>query len=211
MATARKSAKPSRLTAADAPLALRERILQTAEALLEAEGLQALSLREVARRAGVTHQAPYHHFADRESILAELTAQGFEELARRLTRANAATTGPRQNLMLSGAAYVGYALEHPGIFSIMFRRELCDARRFPAAMAASESAYKELLRLVALQHGGAQDPALVSTYWALVHGLASLLIDSPLSDQLPTLAARRAHMRATLTQFADLVLGPATG
>jgi AcrR family transcriptional regulator len=209
MATARKSAQPSRQTPAGEPLALRERILQTAEALLQAEGLQALSLREVARRAGVTHQAPYHHFADRESILSELMTRGFDELARRLTRANAATTGQRQNLLLAGAAYVGYALEHPGVFRIMFRRELCDARRFPAAMAASDRAYQELLRLVALQHGGARDPALVSTYWALVHGLAGLLIDGPPSDALPTLAARRAHMRATLTRFADLVLGPA--
>ena len=62
--------RPTSRTTVDEPVALRQRILETAEALLETEGLQALSLREVARRAGVTHQAPYHHFADRESILA---------------------------------------------------------------------------------------------------------------------------------------------
>ena len=78
--TARKSAAP---LAAD----LRQRILNTSELLLEENGVAALSMREVARRAGVTHQAPYHHFADRESILAELVAQGFDELSRRLARA----------------------------------------------------------------------------------------------------------------------------
>ncbi len=190
---------------------LRQRILDTAEQLLESEGLQALSLREVARRAGVTHQAPYHHFADREAILAELVRQGFDDLARRLARANDAvgSAGRHQGLLQSGMAYVGYALEHPGVFRTMFRRELCDATRFPAVMAASERAYAELLRLVALLHNGAQGAALVSTYWSVVHGLAGLMTDGPLAEQLPTLAARRAHMRATLTQFADRMVGPA--
>jgi AcrR family transcriptional regulator len=201
--------RTTRQSAAE-PVALRQRILETAEALLEADGLQALSLREVARRAGVTHQAPYHHFADRESILSELVAQGFDDLARRLAKANdlAATAGRRQALLQSGAAYVGYAIEHPGVFRIMFRREICDASRFPAAMAASERAHQELLRLVSLLHDGSQDAALISTYWSLVHGLAGLIIDGPLADALPTLAARRGHMRATLRQFAAFVLGP---
>jgi len=197
-------------TPIDEPVVLRQRILKTAEALLETEGLQALSLREVARRAGVTHQAPYHHFADRESILAELVTQGFDELAQRLARANdsAASAGRRRALMQSGTAYVGYAIEHPGVFRIMFRREVCDASRFPAARAASERAHQELLRLVALLHAGARDEALTSTYWSLVHGLAGLIIDGPLAEQLPTRAARRSHMLATLKRFADFVLGP---
>jgi AcrR family transcriptional regulator len=201
--------RPARKTGAE-PVALRQRILQTAEALLETEGLQALSLREVARRAGVTHQAPYHHFADRESILAELVMQGFDDLAQRLAQAIdlAGTAGPRTALMESGSAYVGYAIEHPGVFRIMFRRELCDASRFPAAQAASARAHRELLRMVAVLHGGAQDAALTSTYWSMVHGLAGLIIDGPLAEHLPTLATRRSHMRATLKQFADFVLGP---
>ena len=150
MPTARKTVrntapKTVRKTQRSAPVALRERILATAEALLEADGLQALSLREVARRAGVTHQAPYHHFADRETILAELVTQGFDDLARRLAKANDAAVDPRQGLLQSGAAYVGYALEHPGVFRIMFRREVCDASRFPAALAASERDRKSVV------------------------------------------------------------------
>ena len=76
---ARKSAAPPQPD-------LRQRILDTSEQLLEETGVTALSMREVARRAGVTHQAPYHHFADRESILAELVARGFDQRARRLAR-----------------------------------------------------------------------------------------------------------------------------
>src|SRR5271169_43533 len=67
---------------------LRQDILDTARTLLDEQGVAALSMREVARRAGVTHQAPYHHFGDRESILAELVTHGFEELAQRLAVAN---------------------------------------------------------------------------------------------------------------------------
>lgn len=206
MAPKRRSTPPP----AHEPVALRQRILDTAEALLEAEGLGALSLREVARRAGVTHQAPYYHFVDRESILAELVTQGFDELATRLAKANrlAGTAGRRRALTQSGAAYVGFAIDHPGIFRIMFRREVCDASRFPAVLAAAERARAELLRLVALMHEGAQSAALASTYWGFVHGLAGLIIDGPLAGQLPTVAARRAHMRAAVAQFADFVLGP---
>ena len=95
-------------------------------------------------------------------------------------------------------------LRHAGVF----RREVCDASRFPAALAASERAHQELLRLVALLYSGAQDPALTSTHWSFVHGLAGLIIDGPMAEQLPTLAARHGHWRATLKPFADFALGP---
>lgn len=188
---------------------LRQRILDTSEALLESEGPAALSMREVARRAGVTHQAPYHHFADRETVLAALMTRGFEQLAARLARANAqgARGGKRAALTGAGEAYVGFALAHPGVFRIMFRPDLCDSARFPEALAASERAYGELLRLVQLLHSGAdEDGSLATTYWAQVHGLAFLLIDGPPAQQLTSLKARRAHMRATIGRFADFAL-----
>lgn len=208
MRTPRRPAPRASLAAE--PVALRQRILDTAEALLEAEGLGALSLREVARRAGVTHQAPYHHFADRESILAELVTRGFDELADRLGQANrlAGSEGRRRALIQSGAAYVGFAIDHPGIFRIMFRPDVCEASRFPAVLGAAARARSELLQLVASMHAGAHTEALSTTYWAFVHGLAGLIIDGPLAEQLPGVAARRAHMHATVAQFADLVLGP---
>ncbi|HEX5737928.1 MAG TPA: TetR/AcrR family transcriptional regulator, partial [Hydrogenophaga sp.] len=125
---------------------LRQRILDASERLLETEGLAALSMREVARRSGVTHQAPYHHFTDRETILAELVAQGFDELARRLARANQRSgSGDRHAALVeSGQAYVGFAIDRPGIFRIMFRPEICDLSRFPAAQEAGARAHAEL-------------------------------------------------------------------
>ena len=87
-ATAGSAAKPA--ARSDAP-DLRHRILEAAADLLREEGLAALSMREVARRAGVTHQAPYHHFADREAILAELVSGGFAMLAAEPAEDAAAT------------------------------------------------------------------------------------------------------------------------
>ncbi len=189
---------------------LRRRILDTSRALLEEQGVAALSLREVARRAGVTHQAPYHHFADRESILAELVTEGFDELTRRLARANQRIgAGKHAALMASGLAYVGFAMEHPGVFRIMFRPELCDVLRFPALQQAGQRAYGELLRLVALLHGGHTSDSLATTYWAQVHGLAGLMVDSELAHRFPSARARQAHVRQTLQHFADFAVGPA--
>jgi AcrR family transcriptional regulator len=200
---------PTRRAPAISAPDLRQRILDTSRALLDDEGVGALSMREVARRASVTHQAPYHHFADRESILAELVAQGFDELAHRLARANdmATTTGRRAALLASSEAYVGFAIEHPGVFRIMFRPDLCDPARFPAAQAAGERAYGELLRLVRLLHDDQSAEALSSTYWAHVHGLACLIVDGPIGVRLPGRKARAAHARAATLQFADFVLG----
>lgn len=202
--------KRAALAAAPATGDLRQRILAASVALLETDGLAALSMREVARRAGVTHQAPYHHFADRESILAELVGDGFEALARRMERAGgrAAKLGPRTALLEAGEAYVGFALEHPGVFRIMFRPEVCDLGRFPAAQAAGERAFESLGRLVRTVHG-AFDDALASMYWAQVHGLACLILDGGLGHRLPGARERRAHVRATLGRFADYVAGPA--
>lgn len=101
----------TRRTATPEPADLRQRILDTSRALLNEHGVAALSLREVARRAGVTHQAPHHHFTDRESILAELVTQGFDELTLRLAKANRMVTSHSRLEMLvaSGRAYAGFA------------------------------------------------------------------------------------------------------
>lgn len=188
---------------------LRQRILDASEKLLETEGLGALSMREVARRSGVTHQAPYHHFADRETILAELVTGGFQEMARRLKRANDRyVDGDRMGGVIeSGQAYVGFAIDHPGVFGIMFRSEVCDPARFPLAQQAGESAYQELERLVGLIHGEADVARLAPVYWGQVHGLSSLIVDGPIGQRLGSVRERRAFMGEALVQFARFMLG----
>jgi AcrR family transcriptional regulator len=190
---------------------LRQRILETARALLDEQGVAGLSLREVARRAGVTHQAPYHHFADRESILAELVTQGFDELERRLAKAHARPGDAAATLIASCQAYVGFAIDQPGVFRIMFRPDLCDTARFPQAVEAGQRAHAELLHLVRLVHGGSDDPALAAMHWAQVHGLAGLLLDGPLGQHLPSRRERLAFVREAATRYAQFIAPGAAG
>lgn len=184
-------------------------MLETSRELLAEGGLAALSMREVARRAGVTHQAPYHHFPDKESILSELVAEGFEELARRMALANdaAAAQGKHEVLRLAAEAYLGFALEQPAVFRVMFRPELCDSARFPRAQAAGERARAECERLVRIVHDGRFSQSLASMHWAHVHGLACLVLDGPLGSQWPTEEARRAHLVEASAHFAHMVAG----
>lgn len=188
---------------------LRTRILATARQLLDEGGVSALSLREVARRAGVTHQAPYHHFGDRESIVAELVTAGFSALAARLAEVNdaATATDPAQTLARSGLAYVGFALDEPGVFRVMFRPELCDAGRFPRAQEAGDRAHGELQRMVRLVHGR-DDEARAVACWAMVHGLACLFVDGPLGQACPTPASRRAVAAQALESLVPAMLAP---
>ena len=186
---------------------LRQSILDTSRALLAEVGVAGLSLREVARRAGVTHQAPYHHFADRESILAELVAQGFDELARRLARAHATGGDALATLVASGTAYVVFALDHPGVFRVMFRADLCDPARFAQVLNSGERAHGELRHLVRLVHGGPDDDSLAMLHWAQVHGLASLLLDGPLGQQLSSRRDRLAFVRQAMALHARASLG----
>lgn len=194
---------------ADPARDLRAALLATSRALLDAGGPSALSMREVARRTGCTHQAPYHYFADRETILATLVVEGFDDLARRLHAAHARAPGDgaRAALLASGHAYVGFALAQPGIFRIMFRPDLCDPARFPAVREAGERARAELEHLTRIVHGPHPPAALATILWAHVHGLACLLLDGPLAPHLASTALRQAHLDDVLARFAALVLG----
>jgi AcrR family transcriptional regulator len=125
--------------------------------MLEKEGLERLSLREVARRAGVSHNAPYRHFPDRDSLLAALAAEGFREFGDALEKR------PRREM---GEAYVEFALAHPQRFRLMFggQRGMSDQRAYEALKAS----FVDL---------GDDAQYAAAAAWALVHGLAHLLLD----------------------------------
>ena len=161
---------------------LRAELLRTSRKLLDESGPSALSMREVARRAGCTHQAPYHYFANREAILAALVREGFDELADRLASAREGLEGADRRAVLtaSGNAYVEFALRRPGVFRVMFRPDVCDPDRFPEVARASERARDELARLARRVAGEETSLEMEVLFWSGVHGLASLLLDGPL-------------------------------
>lgn len=188
---------------------LRTDLLQASRVLLDEGGPGALSLREVARRTGCTHQAPYHYFADRETLLATLVTEGFDELARQLRVANDLVFkgNVRETLTASGRAYVGFALAQPGVFRIMFRPDMCNPQRFGEVLEAGARARAELDRLNVIVHGTVATPATASVLWAHVHGLSCLLLDGPLGVQFQSDRQLQAHLQDVFAAFAEQVLG----
>jgi AcrR family transcriptional regulator len=167
---------------------LRAACVRAAVELLEEGGQSALSLRAVARRAGVSAAAPYRHYADREALVSAVAAVGYRELAARLAAAHPAPSTPEQ-LASVAVAYVKFAIERPALFRIMFG-EPCDRdNEERVAATAAVSAY--LREIVARSFPGADAEALGTAIWALVHGLAFLHLDGKLDGSSPATAADR--------------------
>lgn len=161
---------------------LRRALLDAALHILDEEGVHALTLREVARRVGVTQAAPYHHFADKEAILAALAEEGFVELLDAMVRARDGA-GPRASARLKamGIGYVDFAVKHPAHFRIMFVK-LVDIPRYPSLHTAADAAFHALLDSIveAQKYGVARsgDPMeLALLAWSTVHGLSMLWIE----------------------------------
>jgi AcrR family transcriptional regulator len=163
---------------------VRAGILQASLALMNEGGLGALSMREVARRAGVSHQAPYHYFADRETILAELAGEGFDQLNDYMVSALGHARDRVGRARAIGEAYVRFALNHPEVFKLMFRCEMCDLSRYPEAKAKADRAFNIVVEVVGASGTSANksDPDLVPVIaaWSMAHGLATLLLEGKL-------------------------------
>ncbi len=170
---------------------LRTAVLAAAEKILEQEGIEALTLRAVARAVGVSHTAPKNHFGDLQGLLSELAAAGYRRYGDVLAAAmNAAGDDPRARMRAMGRAYVGFARAHPGLFLLMFRGERLDMAR-PALRESIESA-RQALRIATTSIGAAAIPPLLlaaraTASWALVHGFAMLLLDGRLANTLASL------------------------
>src|SRR5258706_4927653 len=177
---------------------LRPALVRTAMELLEESGETALSLRAVARRAGVSAAAPYRHYADREALVSAVAAVGSRELATRLAAAHPAPSTPAQ-LAKVAVAYVQFAIERPALFRIMFG-EPCD-RDNDERVAATAAVSLYLRAIVERSFPQADAEALATAIWALVHGLAFLYLDGKIDAPTPPAVADRvsATIRALLT------------
>ncbi len=166
---------------------LRRALLDASLALISEEGFGALSLREVARRAGVTHAAPYRHFADKEALLAAVAEEGFRAMTERMKERMARETTPMGRLAASGVAYVLYALEHPSHFRVMFGPHFTHPPEM-ASSDASVNAFQLLMDAISeAQRAGevreGEPRVFALTCWSLVHGLSSLLVDRQLESK----------------------------
>ncbi|MGW8374709.1 TetR/AcrR family transcriptional regulator [Streptomyces sp. ODS28] len=164
--------------------------LRAARELLEEDGSAALSMRAVARRAGVSPTAPYRHFPDREALVSAVAAEGYRELAEHLSAAHPSPATPDE-LASVAVAYVRFALDHPALFRAMFA-EPCDHGN--EERAAATSAIAEYVRGIARSAFPGADPdALWTPVWALVHGLAFLHLDGKLDASKPETVAEQVR------------------
>jgi AcrR family transcriptional regulator len=177
---------------------LRAACVRAAMELLEEGGETALSLRAVARRAGVSPAAPYRHYADREALVSAVAVVGYRELAGRLAAAHPSPSTPEQ-LARVAVAYVQFALERPALFRIMFG-EPCD-RDSDERVAATAAVSLYVREIVRRSFPQADADALATAIWALVHGLAFLHLDGKLDARSPAVVADRvsAAIQALLT------------
>ncbi len=160
---------------------LRRALLDEALAAIESDGPGGISLRELARRAGVSHAAPAHHFGDKVGLLTAIAVEGFDLFADELNAAFAATG----SFLEVGVAYVGFAVRNRAHFEVMFRPEMLRVGD-PALATARERSRQALygpLGSVALAPGVDSLRAGVAA-WALVHGLATLYLDGNLPPAL---------------------------
>src|SRR4249919_3982233 len=126
---------------------LHEALLRAAERVLERDGLAGLTLRAVAREAGVSHAAPTHHFGDLTGLVSELAAIGFRQFNEAMVAAVATGTTMLEKGMARAKAYVAYAQAHPGMYGLMFRTERLDMSR-PSLHEAAESSFAGLANAI---------------------------------------------------------------
>jgi AcrR family transcriptional regulator len=177
---------------------LREACVREATAIIAKGGIDSLSLRDVARRLGVSHQAPYKHFQSRDHILAEVVGRAYASFAAYLEK-RSRHTDPYEDLGNLGRAYLDYAQKHPLHYQLMFGTPLPDAKEHPEMMVKAEHAYASLRDTIAKLPGRAADANLeldALYVWSAVHGLASIL-QSPATQRLglrkATIAEATAH------------------
>lgn len=191
---------------------LPEALLQAAETVLKRDGLRGLTLRSIAREAGVSHTAPQHHFGDTAGVLSELAATGHLRLADEMAkRAHGKKPGkPRRRAIAHG--YVDFAASHPDLFRLMSRNELLDQERPSLVLARRVSA-----RALAGVFDDVTDPAAegaspvsidaaqavaLTAAWGYVHGLATLLVDQRL-DAIAGAATDFPDARALVAAAID--------
>ncbi|MCX4529801.1 MULTISPECIES: TetR/AcrR family transcriptional regulator [unclassified Streptomyces] len=198
---------------------LRERLIDVGVDLVMTEGTGSLGLREIARRAGVSHGAPRRYFPTHHALLSAIARRGFADLAARFTSSAAGAATPRERIEALGRAYVGYALEHRGMFELMFRHDLLDSERQGGAPAPDQPRLREsTLPLFELFAGlvarcrtedGQAPPAAVTAaaLWANLHGVAQLWG----WGSLPLVQGRHepAQLDLLVTAALDAHLGPA--
>ncbi len=174
--------------------------------ILAEEGVSGLSLRQVAQRAGVSHAAPYAHFADKQSLIAAISTDGFRRLYDKLSAAHANGVEARQKLLETAEAYLEFATEDPARFKVMFSGILEQEKEYPEFVEASQQNYELMVEIVqACQATGVLPPGPAEltaiSIWASLHGLAALFLEKQIPHTLLEQHPMRSLLIHTLQPF----------
>lgn len=181
---------------------LREVILGAAVDHIADHGPDSLSFRKLASDAGVSHQAPYHHFADRRGVFRAIALEGFITLGDALRETRGVAMPERAEALLE--AFVEFAIAHPGHFRVMFRRDLCEMDEVPELQHAADATFDELVDYVREALGPKASikdiRARTTAMWSLAFGLSTLFIEGPLEEKVGPIGNRRAFIRSVARQ-----------
>jgi AcrR family transcriptional regulator len=183
---------------------LRLALLVAAEAELAEKGVEGFSLRQVAKKAGVSHAAPAHHFGDAKGLLTALAAEGYARfLAAQAAREEQAAPDASSQLMAAGLGYVDFALTRPALFRLLFGSDRPDYAD-PSLAQAADAAFLHLEQQI---HACGGDQSDLTAVWALTHGLADLLAAGRLKPLQGLPPAARDAALVSLISRAFPVLG----
>jgi AcrR family transcriptional regulator len=198
---------------------LKNALIQAGIGILSEQGLHALSLRKVAQRAGVSHSAPYAHFADKQALIAAISTEGYRQLYECLAVAVAQYRhDPQRQLIEASWAYIQFALREPAHFKITLSSVVDKEQEYPAFLAMTHQAFGLLLEVTqACQQAGILKPGpseqMAVSVWSTVHGLTSLILEGQLSSSLADPLTSREMLIFVLSQITvgsiDPLLYPA--
>jgi AcrR family transcriptional regulator len=187
---------------------LKNALIQSGVKILAKEGVAGLSLRKVAKKAGVSHAAPYAHFHDKQALIAAISADGLRRLYEQMSLVvDAYPNKPAKQLTEGAKAYLHFAQEHPDQFRIMFSGVIESEKDHPDYVEMSIKSYQRVIRIVeACQAQGVlrseSAEALGVALWSVVHGLTMLLIEGQLSQSLTDQIRAEELLIAALNQFS---------
>jgi AcrR family transcriptional regulator len=166
---------------------LKNALIQAGVEILSKEGIDGLSLRKVAQRAGVSHNAPYSHFSDKQSLIAAISTEGFKQLYEELNTAiSTHTNDPKRQLQEGAWAYVQFAVNNPDTFKIMFSGVLEKEKEYPAFVEISQKTFSRVVDIVRICQGASllrdTPPEIMAvSVWGQIHGIISLILEGQVS------------------------------
>src|SRR5215212_8979532 len=186
---------------------LKNALIEAGVEILSKVGIEGLSLRKVAQRAGVSHSAPYSHFPDKQSLIAAISTEGFKRLYNDLDAAVSLHQGdPKQQLQEGAWAYVQFAMDNPDTFKIMFSGVLEKEKEYPAFVEISSKTFGRVVDVARLcQDAGLlrSAPAEIAAVavWGQIHGIISLMLEGQISHTVLDRFEPRQIIRFAIDQL----------